>query len=72
MPRTTDKRFDEYKNQFTKENYDIIKLVAPKGFRDTIKKHASLRGESNSAFIFRAVKEQMKRDQDSESDVPNT
>ena len=63
MPRTTDKRFDEYKNQFVKENYDVVKIFVPKGFRDTIREHASSHNESNNAFINRAIREQMKRDQ---------
>ena len=63
MPRSTDKKFDDYKNQYAKENYDLVKVLVPKGFRDTIREHASSRNESNNAFINRAIREQMKRDQ---------
>lgn len=72
MPRSTDKKFDDYKNQYAKENYDLVKVLVPKGFRDTIREHASARGESNNAFINRAIREQMKRDQDAASNAPNT
>lgn len=69
MPRTTnpdrksDKKFDAYKTEFTRQNYDTVSIYVAKGMRETIKAHAAERGESVNAFVNRAVAEQMKRDQ---------
>jgi hypothetical protein len=62
MERKTDNKFDDYNNNFNKENYDRIAVFTPKGGRDKIKEHARACGESANAFINRAIKEQMKRD----------
>lgn len=49
-------------NKYVKNNYDRINVTFPKGQRETLKAHASQRGESVNAFIVRAVKETIKRD----------
>ena len=41
---------------------DDIKIRAPKGFREEVAKHAKARGESKAAFIVRAIRETMERD----------
>lgn len=44
------------------QKLDDIKLRVPKGQKEIIQAHAATRGESTNAFIFRAIREQMKRD----------
>lgn len=43
-------------------NLDRLSLALPAGSRDEIKAHAAQRGESVNAFIGRAIREQMRRD----------
>ena len=43
-------------------NLDRLSLALPAGSRDAIKAHASQRGESVNAFIGRAIREQIQRD----------
>ena len=44
------------------KNLDRLSLALPAGSRDAIKAHAAQRGESVNAFIGRAIREQMRRD----------
>ena len=44
------------------EKCDNIQFRAPKGFRDEVAEHAKARGESKAAFIIRAIREAMERD----------
>lgn len=53
----------KYKNNFDRENYDRISVNVAKGQREIIKAYAESHGESINAFIARAIREQMKRDQ---------
>lgn len=50
-------------HKYVKANYDRIELVVPRGQKDTIRTHATARGESVNAFIARAIRETMERDQ---------
>lgn len=43
-------------------NLDRLSLALPAGSRDAIKAHAAQRGESVNAFIGRAIRDQMQRD----------
>lgn len=43
---------------------DEIKFRVPKGQREVIQAHAASQGESTNAFIFRAIREQMERDEE--------
>lgn len=52
----------EYKNNWAKENLDRISLTVPKGQKGTIQKHAETQGESVTAFINRAIREAIERD----------
>ena len=58
--RKTDPKFDAYKNDYTRKNYDEIKVIVPKGKRDLIRAYATERGESVNAFINRAIDAMMK------------
>lgn len=49
-------------NKYVKNNYDRINVTFPKGQREILKNHAAQRNESVNAFIVRAVKETLKRD----------
>ena len=49
-------------HKYVKANYDRMELTVPKGQKDTIKVHASTRGESMNGFIGRAILETMERD----------
>ena len=44
------------------EKVDDIRVRVPKGQREVIQSHATSQGESVNAFINRAVKETMERD----------
>lgn len=48
--------------KYNAENYDKITLRVRKGERDLIQDHSALTGESTTAFIVRAIREQMARD----------
>lgn len=43
-------------------NLDRLSLALPAGSRDAIKAHAAQRGESVNAFIGRAIRETIQRD----------
>ena len=44
------------------QGLDEFKVRLPKGYKETIKKHAEERGESMNAFFKRAVDETISRD----------
>lgn len=48
-------------NKYRKKN-DLIQIRTPLGERDKIAEHAANHGESMNAFINRAIKETMDRD----------
>ncbi len=50
--------------KYVKNNYDEIKVRAPKGKKDIIKAHAEKTGESVNGFINRAIDETMEREKD--------
>ncbi len=45
------------------EKFDDIKLRVPKGERQMLQDHAAVQEESLNAFLYRAAKETMERDQ---------
>ncbi len=48
--------------KYEREKLDRVLLRIPKGEKVHIQEHAKTRGESANAFIYRAVKETMERD----------
>ena len=50
-------------NKWMAKAYDRVNLTMPKGKKETIQAHAEARGESVNAFIARAIRETMERDQ---------
>ena len=50
-------------NKYVKNNYDDVKFRVPKGDKEIIQSHAARQGESVNAFLNRAVKETMERDE---------
>ena len=48
--------------KYMKENYDEIKVRVPKGHKAELQSHAAQQEETLSAFINRAIDEQMVRD----------
>lgn len=48
--------------KWQKEKTDEVRFRVPKGERAVIHAHASQQGESTTAFIKRAIKETMERD----------
>lgn len=56
------KNKQNYDNEYKKGNYDRAELILPKGEKERIKAHASKHGESLNAFINRAIKETIERD----------
>ena len=51
-------------NKYVKSNYDEVKFRVPKGEKELIQQHAAKQEESVNAFLSRAVKETMVRDND--------
>lgn len=49
-------------NKYVKANYDRINVTLPKGQKEVVQAHASIRGESVNGFINRAIAETMDRD----------
>lgn len=56
----------EYNNQFNKMAYDRLSLMIPKGMKDVIKSHATVKKESVNGFINRAIKETLQRDMETQ------
>lgn len=56
----------QYKNNWQKDHLDRINLTVPKGQKETIQGHASMRGESVNSFINRAIHETMEHDQEND------
>lgn len=57
--------YDEVSKRATnkyRKKYDLIQIRTPLGERDMVAEHAASRGESINAFINRAIKETMDRD----------
>ena len=48
--------------KYLKEKLDDVRFRVPKGQREIIQQHAAKQGESVNAFICRAVRETMERD----------
>lgn len=48
----------EYKNQYNKENYDIVRFTVPKGKREVLKRRAQELGISVSELVVRALEKQ--------------
>ena len=48
--------------KYITEKLDDVRFRVPKGEREIPKKHAEKMGESVNAFVYRAVKETMERD----------
>ena len=48
--------------KYISKAYDRVNLTLPKGQKDEIQAHAAVQGESVNAFINRAIKETMARD----------
>lgn len=55
-------------NKYRKK-YDLIQIRTPLGERDKIAEYAASHGESLNAFINRAIRETMKRDNTVQSDL---
>lgn len=55
-------RMIKYNNQFSRENYDRIGLMVPKGQKDAIKAAAASKNQSVNQYIQNAVAAQMSRD----------
>ena len=52
----------KYKNDYTRDNYDILKATASKEDGQTIRRAAAAAGQSVSAYILQAIRERMARD----------
>ena len=48
--------------RYVSKNYDRHMLTMPKGNKATLQEHAAKTGESVNAFVLRAVREQIERD----------
>lgn len=54
MPQTNQER-NRYQEDYKRENYDIIKVLTPKGTREHLKAEAARRGISVSMLILQAL-----------------
>ena len=44
-------RYTEYKNKYNTENYDSLRIVVPKGRKQTVEAYAKERGESINGLV---------------------
>ena len=58
-----------YKNQFIAQKYDRINLTVDKGEKEIIAAHAEKLGESVNGFINRAIRETIRRDNETAEQV---
>ena len=63
MTMTVSKAQQQAVSKYMKANYDELKIRIPKGNKARIQEHAKAQGESTNAFIYRAVKETIARDE---------
>lgn len=54
MPRTNQER-NRYQEDYKRENYDIIKILTPKGTRERLKAEAARQGLTVSMLIYQAI-----------------
>ena len=54
MPRTNQER-NRYQEDYKRENYDIIKVLTPKGTRERLKAEAARQGLTVSMLIYQAI-----------------
>ena len=52
------------KNRYAAKVYDRINLVVKKGQKEVIQTHAEARGESVNGFIWRAIEQTMRADEE--------
>lgn len=50
----------KYKNEFSSQNYDAVRLMVRKGEKEFLQYHAAERGESLNTWINRAIKKQLE------------
>ncbi|MBR1972421.1 MAG: ribbon-helix-helix protein, CopG family [Oscillospiraceae bacterium] len=62
MPRS--EAMDRAIKKYEQEKVDRVIFRVPKGVKEQIQEHADKRGESISAFLNRAVRETIERDND--------
>jgi hypothetical protein len=48
-------------NKYQKNNYDRINILAPKGYKEEVKKNADACGMSLSAYIVQAINEKIEK-----------
>ena len=58
-----EKKYRNYGNEYAAINYDRMNIHVPKGEREGIKEHAEKHRESLNAFVVRAIRETMARDE---------
>ena len=56
------KNKQRYDNEYSRNNYDRVLLTLPRGEKEGLQAHAAERGESLNAFINRAIRETVERD----------
>ena len=54
------KEMQKYNNDFSKEHYDRLNVLVPKGRKEEIKAYAKMKGLSLSAFVNLAIDEAMQ------------
>ena len=50
------------KNKYNAANYDSLRIVVPKGKKETIRQYAASKGKSINSFVNEAIDEAMEKD----------
>ena len=67
MAKLTGNSQTRAKNKYNAKNYDNLRIVVPKGKKDTIKAFADGQGKSLNGFVNEAIDEKMERDSGAEA-----
>ena len=62
------RRGEQYRNDYTRQAYDRMSVLAPKADGERIRTAAAKAGQSVSAYILQAINERMEREQQQSPD----
>ena len=62
------RRGEQYRNDYTRQTYDRMSVLAPKADGERIRAAAANAGQSVSAYILQAINERMERDNNKSRD----
>lgn len=62
VQETKGKATTRAKNKYNATNYDSLRIVVPKGKKETIKQYAASKGKSINGFVNEAIDKAMEKD----------